>query len=143
MFDIDDFDETSRGNWEWDLKRLLTSVEICGRDRGFTKDQRKESVYAGGKAYREFMLRFSEMNSMDVWYSQVQMSSLMQESENSTDEEGTEMIRRTMSKAFAKNHEKAVAKFTEVKDGKRKFVNNPPLIIPIEADVSARRNRWK
>jgi len=132
VFDINDFDETSRGNWEWDLKRFLTSVEICGRDRGFTKDQRRESVYAGAKAYRESMLRFSEMSSIDVWYSQVQMSSLMQEFENRPDEEDTEMIRKTMSKAFAKNHEKAVAKFTEVKNGKRRFVNNPPLIIPIE-----------
>ncbi len=131
VFDINDFDETLPGSWEWDLKRLLVSVEICGRDRSFSKEQRKAAVLAGARAYREAMLDFSNMSSMDVWYSQVQIEAHFQRFKDKLDKEDADAISKSIAKAYAKNHEKAVAKFTQSRHGKLQFVNDPPLIIPL------------
>ena len=79
VFDINDFDETSIGPWEWDIKRLAASVEICGRDRGFSKKERKEAVKACAETYRTTMNRFSKMGNLDVWYAHVDIDTLKAE----------------------------------------------------------------
>ncbi|MEG2261187.1 MAG: DUF2252 family protein, partial [Raoultibacter sp.] len=68
VFDINDFDETLPGPWEWDIKRLATSVEICGRDRGFKKSERQNAVLACVRRYREAMASFATRKNLDVWY---------------------------------------------------------------------------
>lgn len=77
VFDINDFDETSRGPWEWDVKRLATSVEICGRDRGFKEKDRTDAVLACVKGYREAMADFACMGEMDVWYAHLDVDDLL------------------------------------------------------------------
>ena len=67
-FDINDFDETLPGPWEWDVKRLVASVEIAGRDRGFTTAERHAAVEFAARSYRETMRQFADMTTLDVWY---------------------------------------------------------------------------
>ena len=76
VFDINDFDETLPGPWEWDVKRLAASVEICGRDNGFSKKDRKEAVRSCARGYRKGMAAFAEMGHLDVWYAHLDVDSL-------------------------------------------------------------------
>ena len=68
MFDINDFDETLPGPWEWDVKRLAASFEIAGRDRGFTPAERRAIVLAMADEYRTRMKQAAGMRNLDVWY---------------------------------------------------------------------------
>ena len=72
IFDINDFDETLPGPWEWDVKRLAASFEIMGRDRGFSPDDRRAIVMAGVREYRERMRRAAGMGTLDAWYDQLE-----------------------------------------------------------------------
>src|SRR5258705_1573229 len=74
VFDLNDFDETAPGPFEWDVKRLATSFEICGRDRGFTDAERRTTVLAVTKAYRDAMRDFAAMANLGVWYSRLDVS---------------------------------------------------------------------
>src|SRR6266516_7937794 len=71
VFDINDFDETLPGPWEWDLKRLAASLVIAGRQNGFTTKDRREIVTATVRSYREWMRRFAAMRNIDLWYAKV------------------------------------------------------------------------
>src|SRR5436309_6870532 len=71
VFDLNDFDETLRGPWEWDVKRLAASIAVAGRDRGFAESGRICAVRSTASAYREAMWRFAAMRTIDVWYDRV------------------------------------------------------------------------
>jgi hypothetical protein len=71
LFDVNDFDETLPGPWEWDLKRLVASVVVAGRDSGFSAAQNREAALAGTRSYREWMARYAAMGDLDVYYSRV------------------------------------------------------------------------
>ena len=66
VFDINDFDETYPGPWEWDVERLAASVEICGRYRGFSEEKRRNAVYRALESYHDAMARFSSMGTIDL-----------------------------------------------------------------------------
>src|SRR5918997_4286664 len=76
VFDLNDFDETLPGPWEWDVKRLAASVEIAARDRGFDDGDREAAVRAVGRGYRRAMRRFAEMTTLEVWYVQADVDEL-------------------------------------------------------------------
>ena len=76
MFDINDFDETAPGPWEWDVKRLAASFEIAGRDRGFSPIDRRAVVAAGVAEYRVRMQQAAEMRNLDVWYAHIDADGL-------------------------------------------------------------------
>src|SRR3954469_16960825 len=76
VFDINDFDETVPGPWEWDVKRLAASVEIAGRDRGFPDADRVAAVRAVGRGYRRAMCRFAELTNLEVWYAHADVDEL-------------------------------------------------------------------
>src|SRR4051794_33189751 len=67
-FDLNDFDETDSGPWEWDVKRLATSVVVAGRERGFSAARRREAVVATVSSYRTAMREFAAMGALEVWY---------------------------------------------------------------------------
>ena len=77
VFDLNDFDETLPGPFEWDVKRLAASVEIAGRDRGFDDKIRRASVLASVRAYREGMRSFAAMGNLGVWYSRLDVAQLL------------------------------------------------------------------
>ena len=140
VFDINDFDETSRGPWEWDVKRLAASVEICGRDRGFTEEQRSKAVAACVRGYREGMAKFAEMGHLDVWYAHLDIDRVLAEFAPQLKKKDRKAAHKVVGKAKAKDSIRAIAKLTEVVDNQLRIVSNPPVIVPIR-DMAEMRGR--
>ena len=131
VFDINDFDETCRGPWEWDVARLAVSVEICGRDRGFTKKQRRKAVLAAVRGYRESMREFASKGTMEVWYAHFDADNFLARFGDELGASERKNASKTLNKSKYKDSVRAVGKFTEVVDGKLRIVSDPPLIVPL------------
>ncbi len=129
VFDINDFDETFPGPWEWDLKRLAASVEIAGRDRGFSARQRREAVAAASLGYRSRMRELAGMGGLDLWYQRMDMEGL---AEAAVRQGAGQEIRASMKKAQGKDRMRALARLTEHTEDGLRFVADPPLLVPIE-----------
>src|SRR5579859_5128543 len=78
VFDVNDFDETLPGPWEWDVKRLAASIVVAGRTMGFTHEMNRQAVLGCVQAYREHMWKYSEMRHIDVWYSRIDYENSLQ-----------------------------------------------------------------
>ena len=136
VFDINDFDETLPGPWEWDVKRLAASVEICGRDNGFKKKQRRAAVLACAQGYREGMAKFAEMGHLDVWYAHLDVDSLRAKVATGLTAKAAKKADKVIAKAKGKNNARAIQKLTEVVDGELRVVSDPPVIVPMRDLVS-------
>ena len=130
VFDINDFDETLPAPWEWDLKRLAASVEICGRHLGLDSGSRLHAVRDAASGYHEAMATFAGMGSLDVWYAHLDVEGIIQEHDKYLDKSERSAFARTVSHAEGKNSSRAVAKLTETVDGQLRIVSEPPLIVP-------------
>lgn len=138
VFDINDFDETLPGPWEWDVKRLAASVEICGRDNGFSKKERKAAVLACARGYRESMAKFASMGHLDVWYAHLNEELLRSKLATGLDAESVKMADKAIAKAKGKNSARAIRKLTEVVDGQLRIVSDPPVVVPMRELVAQR-----
>ncbi|HIU24452.1 MAG TPA: DUF2252 domain-containing protein [Candidatus Coprovicinus avistercoris] len=134
VFDINDFDETAPGPWEWDLMRLVTSVEICGRDRSFSKGERKDAVRACAKQYRRAMASFAEMGEMDVWLTHLDVEKTLDEIE--LDGKKGRGVRRALRQAYEKDSVRAANKLALRDGGRLRFDSRPPELVPL-AELSA------
>ena len=132
VFDLNDFDETAPGPFEWDVKRLATSFEICGRDRGLTDAERRATVLGVMRSYRKAMGGFATMGDLAVWYSRLDASVIEARLRADNDRNQAKSVQRTAAKAQTKDNLKALAKLTHVVDGRVRIVSDPPLIVPIE-----------
>lgn len=146
IFDMNDFDETLPGPWEWDVKRLAASFEVAGRSRGFTDEERREINLTVVRGYRERMLRAAESRVLDAWYDRLDADQIMgyitagQESKKSADKVA-KRADAALAKARTKDSTRAVGKLTEVVDGELRIVADPPLIVPIEQLDTMRNTR--
>ena len=131
VFDMNDFDETLPGPFEWDLKRLVASFAVAGRDRGFDADRRAPINLAVTRSYRQAMARFAEMRTMDIWYSRVDIEDLFSRFSSEVSAKARERAERNVAKARTKDSLAAFNKLTEVVDGERRIRANPPLILPV------------
>jgi uncharacterized protein (DUF2252 family) len=131
LFDINDFDETLPGPFEWDLKRLATSLVIAGRQNGFTTRQRRNIVLATVRSYREAMRAFAAMRNLDVWYARVDAEVVRTLFATQLHKAGRERLARAASKARAKDNLLAFDRLTSVVDGRRRINADPPLLQPI------------
>jgi uncharacterized protein (DUF2252 family) len=113
------------------VKRLAASVEICGRDRGFAKKERKEAVLACAKAYRTFMNRYSTMGNLDVWYAHVDVDTLKEKFGDRVTKKQRKAADKIVGKAKGKNSSRAIAKLTEVVDGELRIISDPPVVTPL------------
>lgn len=141
MFDINDFDETLPGPWEWDLKRLAASFEIAGRNLGFTVDQRREIVRAGVAEYRTALREASGRRNLDVWYAHVEAEKLFAQLKTKATAKQRAKAEANMAKARTRDSMQAFSKLTHEVDGERRIIADPPLIIPIEDLLPAPRER--
>jgi uncharacterized protein (DUF2252 family) len=143
IFDLNDFDETLPGPWEWDVKRLTASLAIAGRNRGFSDKERANVVLGTAAAYRTEMARLAKLRDLDVWYSRVDIEAVLRQIGGELGLDGRKGADKTLSKvkaradkalAKAKTRDsmQALEKLTQVVDGETRFVNEPPLIVPIE-----------
>jgi uncharacterized protein (DUF2252 family) len=130
MFDINDFDETLPGPWEWDLKRLAASLVIAGRQNGFTTKDRRNIVMATVRSYREWMRRFAAMRNIDVWYAKVDVE-VMQTLAKGLQKAARERMSKGIAKARSKDSLLAFDRLTQVVDGRRRITADPPLLQPI------------
>lgn len=141
VFDINDFDETLPGPWEWDVKRLAASVEILGRQRNLTEQERTGLVLACVRAYREGMRSFAGMGNLDVWYAHLDVDDLQASLEASqAPKREVAAVDKVVERAKAKDSSRAVARLTEVVGGQLRVVSNPPTVVPLRdlADESGR-----
>ena len=146
VFDCNDFDETNPGPFEWDLKRLLASIEIAGRDRGFSKRQRRAALLETAGRYRTAMREFAAMGNLDVWYARIDVEPAIAAIRSQVDERRYRQIERGLAKAESKNSMKALRKLTREEDGELRIISDPPLITPVEeltggADVEEQLQR--
>jgi uncharacterized protein (DUF2252 family) len=132
FFDVNDFDETAPGPWEWDVKRLAASLEIAGRDNGFPRKERKSIVRRAVRSYRETMREFARMSMLEVWYAHLDMDELLPRFHSSLDRKQTPGVWKAITKARAHDSMQAFAKLAEVVDGECRILHQPPLIMPLE-----------
>ena len=136
IFSINDFDETLPGPFEWDVKRLVASFAVAGRDRGFDAKQRKAVNLTVTRSYREAMRRFAEMSNLDLWYARIDIDEISALVTKYASKEQLKRFENNVAKARSKDSMRALAKLTEVVDGQPRIVSDPPLIVPIEEVAS-------
>ena len=149
VFDVNDFDETLPGPWEWDVKRLAASLAIAGRDRGFSDRERAEVVLQAVAGYRTEMAKMATMRDLDVWYAHTDIEKVLAELGGELGLTGKKadkslskakvQAEKNLAKARTRDSMQALGKLTEVVDGKTRFVSDPPLLVPIEDLVSEER----
>jgi uncharacterized protein (DUF2252 family) len=139
VFDLNDFDETLPGPWEWDVKRLIASIAIAGRDNGQSEKQRRAAARAVARAYREAMREFAGMSNLDVWYARLEVDRLTEALERSRDAKRFKAASRDIAKARTRDSMRSLAKLTRMVDGEPRIVADPPLIIPLEDLVPGER----
>ncbi|MGW5861461.1 DUF2252 domain-containing protein [Streptomyces sp. NPDC055239] len=132
MFDVNDFDETLPGPWEWDVKRLVVSLVIAGRDNGFKTSERARVVRATVRSYRESMSKFARMRTIDVWYSRIDAEDLYATMSTRLDTRARRRVSRTLSKARTRDHLQALEKLASVVDGELRITSDPPLVMPLD-----------
>ncbi len=132
VVDINDFDETLPGPWEWDLKRLAASLEIAGRDRGFDDAERRAVVLVATRAYREAMHRLAALGNLEVWYERVDASQLRETYESDVSTKELQRFDHTVAKARRKDRLRAFSKLTHRVDGELRIASDPPVLVPLE-----------
>ncbi len=136
IFDVNDFDETAPGPWEWDLKRLATSIVIAARERGFTAAQGHDAALAAVCSYRTWMARYATLDNRTVWYSRVTAEdalAIVKETAGARAKTTMAMV----AKARTHNSIEAFHKLTTLIDGVPRFVDRPPLIAHLTAEQAA------
>ena len=145
LFDVNDFDETLPGPFEWDLKRLAASFVVATRHNGFGEDVARQTALAAARSYREHITAYAEMRELDVWYSRVVADELLQTvragaaskvnrmgATKAQVKTGLKAAEKTFAKARGRDSLQAAGKLTEIVDGKRRIVDQPPLIMHLE-----------
>ncbi|QHY98820.1 hypothetical protein SSPS47_27320 [Streptomyces sp. S4.7] len=132
VFDINDFDETLPGPWEWDVKRLAASLVIAARENGFSAGDRATIVGTAVRSYRERMRLFAGMGNLDVWYTRADMADLQPLADRQLRAKGRKRLSATMAKARTRDSLQAFEKLTRVQDGERRFTPDPPLVVPVD-----------
>jgi uncharacterized protein (DUF2252 family) len=131
VFDLNDFDETLPGPFEWDVKRLVASFAVAGRDRGFSAKQREKINREVGRAYRETMRTISELRALDLWYLRLDVDAIMEQVRSQASAETVARAEKNIAKTRAKGSLRAFAKLTETVDGELRIRNDPPRVIRI------------
>ncbi|HXY84763.1 MAG TPA: DUF2252 domain-containing protein [Gaiellaceae bacterium] len=132
IFNVNDFDETLPGPFEWDVKRLVASFAVAGRDRGFDTKTRAEINRATSAAYRESMATYAGMRNLDIWYDRIDVESIVASFQAMASSKQRKRMDKNLAKARTKDSLSAFNKLTEIVDGEPRIVSNPPLIVPID-----------
>ena len=132
VFSINDFDETLPGPFEWDVKRLVASFDVAGRDRGFDAKQRRSVNLEVTRSYREAIRNFAGMTNLELWYSRIDVEAITSLLGPRASRKQRQLFKRNVAKAQSKDSMRALAKLTTVVGGERRIVSDPPLIVPIE-----------
>jgi len=132
VFDVNDFDETLPGPFEWDVKRLAASLAVAGRDNGFGGKDRRPIVLAAAESYRTAMRAFAGQPFMDVWYAHLDVDDAIAEYRSQMKASRVKATEKMVARAHTQDSMRALSKLTTEVDGQRRIVSDPPLIEPIE-----------
>ena len=132
VFDLNDFDETLPGPFEWDVKRLVASMAVAGRGNGLTAGKRRGVALATAAAYRTAMREFAAMSILNVWYARFDVEDALAELKSDLPKKAVRQTRAQMGKARTRDSTQALAKLTTVQDGRRRIISDPPLVVPVE-----------
>jgi uncharacterized protein (DUF2252 family) len=141
VFDVNDFDETLPGPWEWDVKRLAASMEVAARDNGFPGKKRRQIVSDTTRSYRESMRLFAGMTDLDVWYARADMDELRAQFEDQLKARQRKAVDKGLTKARTRDSMQEVGKLTEMVNGRPKIISDPPLLVPIDELIPGETDR--
>ncbi|WP_101476607.1 DUF2252 domain-containing protein [Candidatus Nitrosotalea bavarica] len=130
VFDINDFDETFPGPWEWDIKRLVVSMELAARDLDFSKNVAENAVRAAVASYREHMSEFADQTVLQRWYTQITVENLLEFFKK--DKQMIDRLKSAQPKALSKTSEAIFPKLTEAVKGNTRIKEDPPLIYHVQ-----------
>src|SRR5437773_4859258 len=128
VFDVNDFDETLPGAWEWDLKRLAASIVVAGRENGYTAQENRQAVVGSIQQYQTAMQRGASMKCLDVWYEHIDIETLM----GMVKRKGQERIQKQQRRASGRTSEGVFPKLAEQVEGTYRIKDEPPLIVHVE-----------
>jgi hypothetical protein len=131
VFDVNDFDETLPGPWEWDVKRLAASLAVASRQRGFSRKERDEVVRDGVGTYRSAMRAFAAMTPLDVWYSRLGATAITETFASQVKPAHLKRFEKTVAKAKTKDSARAFEKLGCYINGRPRIQADPPLLVPI------------
>jgi uncharacterized protein (DUF2252 family) len=131
VFDLNDFDETQVGPWEWDLKRLAASLVVAARTNGLTTSAGVHAVRAGATAYRSGMAMMAELSSFEVWHARIDVDAVMAAAPT---RQTRAVVEKTVARARRHNSLQGLSKLTTVRDGRRVIVEDPPLVVRLGDD---------
>jgi uncharacterized protein (DUF2252 family) len=132
VFDINDFDETACGPWEWDVKRLAASIAIAGRELGLAAAVRRAAVEGAVGSYREAMRRFATMRNLELWYARLDVTRILSHVGDQVTADERRAFERRVAGARAKDHLRAMSKLAQRVDGELRIASRPPRIVPVE-----------
>ena len=140
VFDVNDFDETLPGPFEWDVKRLAASLAVAGRANGFPAKARRQIALAAAEGYRTAMGGFAGQPFLDVWYAHLDIEPALAELRSQIKAKRLKEFEKLLAKAHSSDSMKALGKLTAVVEGRRQIISDPPTIVPVEevfSDVQA------
>jgi uncharacterized protein (DUF2252 family) len=132
VFDINDFDETHPGPFEWDVKRLAASLAVAAGDNGFSAKKRRKIVLAAAAGYRQSMIDFAGQGNLAVWYSHANMDDILTQIGDQLDAKRKARTQAALNKAHNRDSLQALAKLTTMVDGRARILSQPPLLVPVE-----------
>ena len=132
MFDINDFDETLPGPWEWDVKRLAASLTVAGRHNGFSEGERRAAVLAAAAQYRTAMREFAQQGNLEVWYAAIRVRASVPRLRDTLGKKRAAMVANAVSKARKRDNTHALKRLTHLVDGQPRIISDPPLVVPFE-----------
>jgi uncharacterized protein (DUF2252 family) len=141
VFDVNDFDETLPGPWEWDVKRLAASMEVAARGNGFAGKDRRAIVTGTVTRYRQAMRTFAGMSNLDVWYAHADMEQLQAQFESQLEARQRKAVAKGLAKARTRDSMQEVAKLTRIVDGRPRIISDPPLLVPIDELLPTQMDR--
>ena len=132
VFDVNDFDETLPGPFEWDVKRMAASFAVAGRDSGFPAKTRRKIALAAAEGYRTAMRGFADQPLLEVWYAHLDIEQAIGKFRSQFKAKRFKVAETMLAKAHTRDSMQALGKLTTVVDGRRRIVSDPPLIVPVE-----------
>jgi uncharacterized protein (DUF2252 family) len=132
VFDLNDFDETHPGPWEWDVKRLVASFVVASRENGYPEPTCREMAWTAARTYRQWMRRYAGMRALDVWYAHIPITEIITRVEDARRKTG---LRISLQDAQRRDHMAALGKLSRKESGDGwLFRDKPPLLIRLKSD---------
>jgi uncharacterized protein (DUF2252 family) len=132
VFDVNDFDETLPGPFEWDVKRLAASLAVAGRDNGYPGKARRKITLAAAESYRTTMRGFAQQPFLDVWYAHLDIEPALGEFRSQMKARGFKAAQAQLARAHTRDSMQALRKLTTMAGGQRRIISDPPMIVPVE-----------